>query len=89
MVGMGSVVTRDVPDFHLVVGNPARSIGAVCRCGYPIAKWPAGQPQDQAIVVGCMKCTREYRIENGAVAELPPVSPAASAPDATLAVTPS
>ncbi|MCA9241880.1 MAG: N-acetyltransferase, partial [Planctomycetales bacterium] len=29
MVGMGSVVTRDVPDFELVVGSPARSIGMV------------------------------------------------------------
>jgi acetyltransferase-like isoleucine patch superfamily enzyme len=27
------VVTRDVPDFGLVVGNPARLIGYVCRCG--------------------------------------------------------
>ena len=27
MVGMGSVVTKSVPDFHLVVGNPARSVG--------------------------------------------------------------
>src|SRR4030095_11779942 len=33
MVGMGSVVTKSVPDFHLVIGNPARSIGAVCKCG--------------------------------------------------------
>jgi len=33
MVGMGSVVTKTVPDFHLVVGSPARSIGAVCKCG--------------------------------------------------------
>ena len=39
MVGMGSVVTRSVPDFHLVVGNPARSIGCVCRCGEPLVKW--------------------------------------------------
>ncbi len=69
MVGMGSVVTRDVGDFHLVVGNPARSIGAVCRCGYPIAKWPAGQIEDQT--VGCLKCARTYRIANGEVTELP------------------
>lgn len=33
MVGMGAVVTRDVADFSLVVGNPARHIGYVCRCG--------------------------------------------------------
>ncbi len=33
MVGAGSVVTRDVPDFGLVWGNPARLQGFVCPCG--------------------------------------------------------
>ncbi len=33
MVGAGTVVVRDVPDHALVVGNPARRIGWVCRCG--------------------------------------------------------
>jgi len=33
MIGAGSVVTKDVPDFALWVGNPARHIGWVCQCG--------------------------------------------------------
>jgi len=33
MVGAGSVVTSDVPDYGLVFGNPARLKGWVCRCG--------------------------------------------------------
>src|SRR5207245_2687415 len=32
-VGAGTVVTRDVPDFALVTGNPGRQQGWMCRCG--------------------------------------------------------
>ncbi|MEG0834228.1 MAG: acyltransferase [Christensenellaceae bacterium] len=33
MVGAGSVVISDVAPYTLVVGNPARAVGKVCRCG--------------------------------------------------------
>jgi UDP-2-acetamido-3-amino-2,3-dideoxy-glucuronate N-acetyltransferase len=33
LVGAGSVVTRDVADYEIVVGNPARAIGWVGRAG--------------------------------------------------------
>lgn len=36
MVGAGSVVTKDVPPYTLVVGNPAKKIGTVCKCGLKV-----------------------------------------------------
>ena len=35
-VGAGSVVTKDVPPYALVVGNPARQIRWVCKCGFKL-----------------------------------------------------
>ena len=43
MVGAGSVVTRDVPDHALEVGNPSRRIGWVCDCGRRL-QHPDGRP---------------------------------------------
>lgn len=33
LVGAGAVVTKNIPDYALVVGNPARILGYVCKCG--------------------------------------------------------
>src|SRR5436309_10035624 len=38
MIGAGSVVTRSVPDYALVYGNPARRYGYACHCGQRLAK---------------------------------------------------
>lgn len=60
MVGAGSVVVRDIPDFALVVGNPARRIGWVGRYGERLEFDGAGRAE-------CAKTGDVYRLENGAV----------------------
>ena len=43
MVAAGSVVTRDVEPFQLVMGAPAQPRGWVCRCGRPVPQQPGRQ----------------------------------------------
>ena len=71
MVGMGSVVTRSVPDFHLVVGQPARSVGCVCRCGEPFLRFDPGAPPE-CDARACAACGLSYAVQGGQVIELTP-----------------
>jgi acetyltransferase-like isoleucine patch superfamily enzyme len=41
LVGAGALVTHDVPDHGIVLGNPARLVGYACACGHPWPTWAA------------------------------------------------
>ncbi len=58
VVGMGSVVTKSVADHALVLGNPARPVGHVCRCGHMLSE-----------DLDCGSCGRSYVIADGKVAD--------------------
>jgi acetyltransferase-like isoleucine patch superfamily enzyme len=61
-IGAGAVVIRSVPDFALLVGNPARQIGWMCVCAQRI---PMTAKED---VLSCPHCQRDYRpAESGLV----------------------
>lgn len=49
LVGAGAVVTHDVAAHAVVVGNPARQIGSICRCGEQITGISTGD-------VRCERC---------------------------------
>ena len=67
MVGMGSVVTKSVPDFALAMGSPAVPVGVVCRCGQLLLRWRPGEaPADQTLTCGC---GRGYDLAGGHVTE--------------------
>jgi acetyltransferase-like isoleucine patch superfamily enzyme len=71
MIGMGAVVTRSVPDFHLVAGQPARTVGAVCRCGEPFARAVDGVLPD-VVDAECAVCGLHFSIAGGVVTEREP-----------------
>ena len=58
MVAMGSVVTRDVPAYGLVVGNPARNQGFVCLCGTPLGRSQKSGRYRQPGETSCEHCGR-------------------------------
>lgn len=59
LVGAGSVVTKDVPDFGLVYGNPARLRGFVCPHGHKLIK---DREEGDMVITTSIKCGESVRI---------------------------
>ena len=59
-VGAGAVVTKDIPDFALVVGNPAHIIGWMSEAGKKLYF-------DENGYANCEKSKKRYKLENGFV----------------------
>lgn len=67
-VGSGSVVTKDVPDHALVVGNPAKIVKFVCKCGFLLD----GKVKEdtEGVYLKCSKCNELTSIPKASFALL-------------------
>lgn len=59
MIASGAVVTKDVPDYALYAGVPAKQIGWVCECGIRL---------DETLL--CKNCNRKYILKDNKLSEI-------------------
>lgn len=62
-VGAGAVVTKDIPDYALVIGNPAKIVGWVSEAGEKLKF-------DENYVAVCQRTGKRYIFANGRVEEI-------------------
>jgi UDP-2-acetamido-3-amino-2,3-dideoxy-glucuronate N-acetyltransferase len=64
MIAAGAVVTRNVPDYALMAGVPAKRIGWICECGEIISK------ERVKNAYACNKCGKKYIVVGGKLIQL-------------------
>lgn len=56
MIGAGCVVAHNIPDYALVIGNPDKLLGYVCKCGCRL---------NEKLI--CSECGKEYECFDGLI----------------------
>jgi len=62
-IGAGAVVTKNVPDYALLVGNPARQMGWMSEYGHRLTFNEEG-------IATCEESKERYKLENGTVRKI-------------------